>query len=483
MNAEDPRLTAFALDALPAAERIQVQRVLAENPLLTSELDAIEEFSSRLGRAFHQGSRTSLDEEQWAEILNVATPQAIPIPVSHPENQTDWAKAFSPWVLPLAATLVATAIVISTMFYKPAARQPVEAVMIAKLEQHEEPMIFRRFVQPKSSPATSIANSAPPGLHQNPLLSATIAEQHSAPANSTPKVGVSANRAPLESTPASDSFDLAVSEGFIQYPVTSSVPEKAHEPDAAVMTDENGRLYPQPSGFSSFPTGGGSPPPSGPAADTTQQSIAEKAVPKKAAANFDNKHVLASNQTQKQPLETAAQTSTPKSTRPKSTNTAPSASPENLQPAQHGYEPTEVPEPQPDPQLASYEGRQFGDLPPELVPEDYEIIDEHHAIITLADTNTFSVQGTTSAGASNGLDGMTVNGLTTHYSGSSLRGATSNIASFSLDDSAGILSLIPAPSAETPKKINVSVYSADGVFDNFHPDDLDGLMILSISPP
>ncbi len=75
---DDPRLTAYALGELPAAERAVIESELANNPELRAEVELIRALSGNLSAEFSKelGSTPTLTRPQRAAIVRAATPRA-----------------------------------------------------------------------------------------------------------------------------------------------------------------------------------------------------------------------------------------------------------------------------------------------------------------------------------------------------------------------------------------------------------------------
>src|SRR5678815_4229322 len=69
MNPDDPKLTAYALDELDAAERAEIEQVLREHPEAAAEVEATRTFAADLRVRLQRERAEPLHTEQRAEVL------------------------------------------------------------------------------------------------------------------------------------------------------------------------------------------------------------------------------------------------------------------------------------------------------------------------------------------------------------------------------------------------------------------------------
>ncbi len=135
MNANDPRITAYALGELPAAEQAEVQAALAENAALAAEVDEIRQLASQLKHALGAGKSpaTSQATRQAVEaaLANGAseatspeepnapnsTPAAAAIIAGKEPSFSAWPRNRRGWLAAALATAVAACIGGLVWFY------------------------------------------------------------------------------------------------------------------------------------------------------------------------------------------------------------------------------------------------------------------------------------------------------------------------------------------------------------------------------
>jgi|GEM_PF-2482003 len=437
MTADDPRLTAFALDALPTGERIQVQRALSENPSLETELDSIEEFSSRLGRAFRKSTATGLNEGQWAEILNIPNPQ--PTTLAPAAEMQPRLRSFSPWILPLAATLIAAAIVFSTMFYKPRS-QPIEALKTTQTTQTDPElplMVIPSAKHPETIPSVTISNPKSPKPTALQPKSVLLA-QHPTPAFSQ----MTQNIAPV--SPANDAANIIAEAKHSIAVAKEALGLSAETAPETLPSTPQAEPTPQPVVISAIPFGGSAP-------ILTPNSIptpvVEQPVPQQTVATPEKKSI-ASNSQNKPVGTTPPQKQAPSTTgETLLAQNNPSPKYAKVTPKSEQLLATNEPD-----NLAQYEGGLLGELPAQLIPESIEIVNENVAMVTLSNNST-----TTNLGL-------------TKTSGSAVASATPASSGFT-STSGRMLS------------VNALVYSDTGIVSNLLEGSFGDFLVLSISSP
>ena len=84
MNANDPILTAYALDELDPRERAQIEQLLRENPQAADEADEVRKVASMLNSTLRMEPAAGLSEEHREAVLRAAgvlqmkpAPQAV----------------------------------------------------------------------------------------------------------------------------------------------------------------------------------------------------------------------------------------------------------------------------------------------------------------------------------------------------------------------------------------------------------------------
>ena len=82
MNPDDPRLTAYALGELDAAERAEIEGLLGEEPIIAAELETARRFAEMLSVRLKSERAESLHAGQRAEVLACAAremPRRAPV--------------------------------------------------------------------------------------------------------------------------------------------------------------------------------------------------------------------------------------------------------------------------------------------------------------------------------------------------------------------------------------------------------------------
>jgi Ca-activated chloride channel family protein len=77
MKTDDPRLTAYALDELPATERAEIEALLREDAALAAELEATRAFAAQLRSELKVEEGAPLSAHQRSEVLALANAQAV----------------------------------------------------------------------------------------------------------------------------------------------------------------------------------------------------------------------------------------------------------------------------------------------------------------------------------------------------------------------------------------------------------------------
>ena len=91
MNANDPILTAYALDELDPHERAQVAQLLRENPKAADELDRIRAVANVLSSTLPQEHSEGLSAKHREQVLAVAgATQKLPLPANIVEGPSWW---------------------------------------------------------------------------------------------------------------------------------------------------------------------------------------------------------------------------------------------------------------------------------------------------------------------------------------------------------------------------------------------------------
>lgn len=126
MTPDDPRLTASALDALPADERKAVETELWSDPELLRELEETAAFAAKLKRAFSIELNAALTDDHWREIqaeaaiVGLSPERVVPMPVR---------RSLPAWAVPAAAGVMLGAVVTSVaLTWHDAPRPLVKAV-------------------------------------------------------------------------------------------------------------------------------------------------------------------------------------------------------------------------------------------------------------------------------------------------------------------------------------------------------------------
>jgi len=79
MNIDDPKLTAYALGELSAAERAEIEKQLRDDPEARAFVEETAAFGAMLGNAFHaEHPPVELAPEQRSKIIQQATPKIVP---------------------------------------------------------------------------------------------------------------------------------------------------------------------------------------------------------------------------------------------------------------------------------------------------------------------------------------------------------------------------------------------------------------------
>lgn len=91
MNANDPILTAYALDELEPHERAQIEQLLREHPQAADEIDDIRKVASVLNTTLRLEPSEGLSAKHREHILRVAgVPQKRPLPTNVVEGPSWW---------------------------------------------------------------------------------------------------------------------------------------------------------------------------------------------------------------------------------------------------------------------------------------------------------------------------------------------------------------------------------------------------------
>ncbi|HZJ16093.1 MAG TPA: von Willebrand factor type A domain-containing protein [Chthoniobacteraceae bacterium] len=99
MNPDDPKLTAYALDELDAAERAEIEQVLREHPEAAAEVEATRTFAADLRVRLQRERAEPLHTEQRAEVLACMAAE-------HPRKFVAFPRRVAAWLALAACVLV-----------------------------------------------------------------------------------------------------------------------------------------------------------------------------------------------------------------------------------------------------------------------------------------------------------------------------------------------------------------------------------------
>lgn len=98
MNANDPQLTAYALDELDPHERAQIEQLLRENPQAADEVTAVQSVSRLLSKTLRVEKAEPLSADHRAAVL-----QAAGVRMSAPANVVEGPSWWRSWQFATAA--------------------------------------------------------------------------------------------------------------------------------------------------------------------------------------------------------------------------------------------------------------------------------------------------------------------------------------------------------------------------------------------
>jgi secreted protein with Ig-like and vWFA domain len=101
MNHDDPKLTAYALDELDPAERVEIEQLLRDDPTALQEMEETMAFAAQLRCELEAVTAAPLEEAQRANVLEALAAPSRGVPVSR-SRVTRWLQ----WSLPLAASIL-----------------------------------------------------------------------------------------------------------------------------------------------------------------------------------------------------------------------------------------------------------------------------------------------------------------------------------------------------------------------------------------
>jgi len=159
MTPEDPRLTARALDALPADERNAMEAELWSDPELIRELEETAAFAAKLKRAFSIELNAALTDDHWREIqAEAAIVGLTPGPVvPMPKVAAGVGRSLPAWAVPAVAGVTVGAVVTSVA-----------------LTWHDTPRPLVQTV-PAAAPALNVAKErATPPVTVSPVVRAEV---------------------------------------------------------------------------------------------------------------------------------------------------------------------------------------------------------------------------------------------------------------------------------------------------------------------
>lgn len=263
LNPDDPRLTAYALDELPADDARQLESDLAESPDARVALDETRALAALLAEglaaeAAQHPADTRLAETVQHHLAGEATPQVLPAPEPEPDNVVPLPRSRFPWGAVIAAA--AACVVLATLFLPGLAKSKAGATKLAALSRPAEtapaapaapaptpavpaepkPEAPRYADAPapnagESQPATGVRaslaesrdNAAPPAMSPELMRRYGLAATPARPADAA----AAANPAPVPTTPRS----ITATPGpAVPPPPLSSVPRSAAATKTAV---------------------------------------------------------------------------------------------------------------------------------------------------------------------------------------------------------------------------------------------------------